>query len=529
MGSPPTGGPKMDYIIEMRNIVKKFGQFVANDQINLSVKTGEIHALLGENGAGKSTLMNVLYGLYRKDEGEILYNGERAEINGPGDAIKLNIGMVHQHFMLIPTFTVVENLMLGAEPVKGLNIDVAKAIEDIKRVSEEYGLAVDPHARVSNISVGMQQRVELLKVLSRGAKVLIFDEPTAVLTPQEITEFFAICRRLQERGHTIIIITHKLKEIKQVSDRVTVIRHGKNIGTVDTDSVSEQDLAGMMVGRKVVLSAHKCEQQCGEVVLEMENVHARNFRGLPALKGVSFRVCAGEIVGIAGVEGNGQTEIALVLKKLLQTTDGTIRLGGNEYSKKTSTQNLIDWGLSHIPEDRQKHGLILNFTIKENLILGIEDRDDMKSGLFMNRNRIQDLGETLIDDYDIRCRGTDMLAGGLSGGNQQKVILAREISRNPKLLIASQPTRGLDVGAIEYVHQQLLEQRSQGCAILLISYELDEIMALSDRILAIYDGQIVSDHDACDVTRDTIGLAMAGVAERSDSYENVRDERYNIG
>ncbi len=513
----------MNNIIEMRNIVKKFGDFVANDNINLEVREGEIHALLGENGAGKSTLMNVLYGLYSPDGGEIYFKGEKVEIKGPCDAIKLNIGMVHQHFMLIPVFTVAENLILGAEPVKGISLDIKKAISQIETVSKEYGLAVDPNALISNISVGMQQRVEILKVLLRGAKVLIFDEPTAVLTPQEITEFFGICRTLQARGHTIIIITHKLKEIKQISDRVTVIRKGKNIGTVDTNTVSEQDLAEMMVGRKVILCANKSEQECGSPVLEIEDLHANNYRGLPALQGLSLKVCAGEIVGIAGVEGNGQTELALVLKKLINKTKGTIKFCGKEYTKKTTTQGLIDAGLAHIPEDRQKHGLILNFSIKENLILGCEDKSEFTKSVFLDEKKISSYGDVLIEEYDIRCRGADMLAGGLSGGNQQKVILAREISRNPKLLIVSQPTRGLDVGAIEYVHAQLLEQRKKGCAILLISYELDEIMSLSDRILTIYNGKIVSEHRCCDVTRETIGLAMTGITQHKQVNDTSQE------
>lgn len=502
----------MNNIIEMKNIVKQFGAFTANDNINLDIKKGEIHALLGENGAGKSTLMNILYGLYSADSGEIYFNGKKVDIKGPGDAIKLNIGMVHQHFMLIPTFTVAENLILGSEPIKGIKIDLKAAIAQIEAVSKEYGLSVDPNALVANISVGMQQRVEILKILLHGANILIFDEPTAVLTPQEIEEFFKICKNLQACGHTIIIITHKLKEIKEISDRVTVIRKGKNIGTVDTASVDEQELAEMMVGRKVMLCANKDNQDCGEVVLEIKDLHANNYRGLPALQGLSLHVCAGEIVGIAGVEGNGQTEIALVLKKLIHKTRGTIKFCGEEYSKKTTTQKLIDSGLAHIPEDRQKHGLILNFSIKENLILGSEDQQEFCKGEFLDDKKITSMGEKLREEYDIRCTGVAMEAGALSGGNQQKVILAREISRNPKLLIVSQPTRGLDVGAIEYVHSQLLEQRKKGCAILLISYELDEIMSLSDRIITIYNGKTVAEHRCCDVTRETIGLAMTGIA-----------------
>lgn len=513
----------MNNIIEMKDIVKKFDGFVANDHINLEIRDGEVHALLGENGAGKSTLMNILYGLYTQDEGEIYFKGKKVDIKGPGDAIKLSIGMVHQHFMLIPTFSVAENLILGAEPVKGIMLDMKTAINQILKVSEEYGLAVDPSELVANISVGMQQRVEILKILLRGAKVLIFDEPTAALTPQEITDFFRICRALQSRGHTIIIITHKLKEIRQISDRVTVIRAGQNIGTVDTSEVDEHKLAEMMVGRKVILFVDKKYQECGELILEIKDLHAKNYRGLPALRGLSLDVHAGEIVGIAGVEGNGQTELALVLKRLIGNSHGTISFCGREYTKETTTQLLIDSGLAHIPDDRQKYGLVLGFSIKENLIMGMEDNKEFCRGYFLDDKKICSLGEKLREEYDIRCQGINSDARMLSGGNQQKVILAREISRNPKLLIVSQPTRGLDVGAIEYVHDQLLEQRKRGCAILLISYELDEIMSLSDRILTIYNGEIVAEYKSDEVTRELIGLAMTGMGRKKQvdgAYDN---------
>ncbi len=501
----------MNNIVEMKNIVKKFNGVVANDHINLEVKDGEIHALLGENGAGKTTLMNSLYGLYSPDEGEIYIKGEKVIFNGPGDAIKLSIGMVHQHFMLIPTLTVAENLILGAEPVKGFKLDIKTAIKKIGEVSEEYGLAVNPNELVADISVGMQQRVEILKILLRGAKVLIFDEPTAVLTPQEIAEFFRICKSLQSKGHTIIIITHKLKEIKDISDRVTVIRTGKNIGTVNTSDVDEQKLAEMMVGRKVLLSVNKECQDCKDCVLEIRNLYANNYRGIPALKGINLNVHAGEIVGIAGVEGNGQFELEMVLKKLIDKTQGIVKFCGKEYTKKTTTRSLICSGLAHIPADRQKYGLAMGLNIKENLIMGNEDDKEICKGYFLDDRKICTLGEERIEKFDIRCSGIGLAARSLSGGNQQKVIIAREISRNPKLLIASQPTRGLDVGAIEYVHNQLLEQRKRGCAILLISYELDEIMSLSDRILTIYNGEIIAEHKSSEVTREQIGLAMAGM------------------
>lgn len=507
----------MGNIIEMRNIVKKFGNFVANDHVNLQIRDSEIHALLGENGAGKSTLMNVLYGLLIPDEGEIFINQKKVKFKGPGDAIKLSIGMVHQHFMLIPPFTVAENLTLGVEQVKGISLDMKASIKRIEEVSQKYGLAINPNALISDISVGMQQRVEILKILLRGAKILIFDEPTAALTPQEITEFFEICRSLQSLGHTIIIITHKLKEIRQISDRVTIIRAGQNVGTVETNEVNEQKLAQLMVGREVMLQVEKDEQECGDIVLEVNDIHAKNFHGLPALNGLSLNVRAGEIVGIAGVEGNGQTELALVLKKLINVSQGSIKLFGKEYTKKTTTQELIDSGVAHIPEDRQKRGLVLGFSIKENLIMGMEDWPKFSKGKFLDYKSMKEFGEKLKDEYDIRCNGIESLAGDLSGGNQQKVILAREISRNPKLLIVSQPTRGLDVGAMEYVHAQLLEQRKQGCAVLLISYELDEIMSLSDRILTIYNGQIMDEHKSGEVTSEQIGLAMTGFKSESAS------------
>lgn len=500
----------MKNILEMKNIVKTFGTFTANNNINLEIQEGEIHSLLGENGAGKSTLMNILYGLYQKDSGEIIYKGKSVEIKEPGDAIALNIGMVHQHFMLVPTLTIAENLILGDEPIKGLKLDMKKAKEKILDVSNQYGLEVDPDALVSDISVGMQQRVEILKILLRGAELLIFDEPTGALTPQEIQDLFKILRELQASGHTIIIITHKLKEIKQVSDRVTVIRHGQNIGTIRTEDATEEILAEMMVGRKVVLQSSREYVEPGEVILEMRNVHALNQRGLPALKGLSLQVHAGEIVGIAGVEGNGQSEIATVLKCMQPFTEGEIIYNGVAFDKHTDTQMLIDSGVAHIPEDRQKHGLVLGFSLYDNMILGSEDNEQYKKGVFQNKAAITEHGKKLREEFDIRCHSLDMMAGGLSGGNQQKVILAREISRSPKFMIVCQPTRGLDVGAIEYVHQKMLELRKKGCAILLISYELDEIMELSDNILTIYNGVITASYKNGEVTKEQIGLAMVG-------------------
>jgi simple sugar transport system ATP-binding protein len=500
----------MENIIEMKGIVKRFGGFYANKGIDLDIRKGEIHALLGENGAGKTTLMNILYGLYPANEGEIWFDGKKVTLKGPGDAMRLSIGMVHQHFMLIPPFTVAENLVLGNESVKGLQLDMKAAVEKINTVSREYGMMVDPTALVSDISLGMQQRVELLKILLRGARVLIFDEPTAVLSPQEINEFFKICRTLQQMGHTIIIITHKLKEIKRISDRVTVIRNGENVGTIDTCAITEDRLAEMMVGRPVIMELVKKTQLPGEVVLEIKELFVNNYRGLSALNGISLQVRAGEIVGIAGVEGNGQTELAMALKRLISIRGGSIKYFGREYTKSTTTQNLINGGLAHIPEDRQRRGLIPGFSVKENLVLGAEDWPRFIKGPFLNQREITAFGEDLRGKYDIRCTGIEIPVEALSGGNQQKVILAREISRNPKLLIVCQPTRGLDVGAIEYIYAQILKQREKGCAILLISYELDEILSLSDRILAIYGGKIVAEYQNEEITSEQIGLAMAG-------------------
>ena len=470
----------MENIIEMRGIVKRFGKFTANDHIDLFVRKGEIHALLGENGAGKSTLMNILYGLYHQDAGEIYCKGKLAHIREPGDAMALNIGMVHQHFMLVPPFTVAENLILGKEPVRGLRLDMAAAKRRIREVSEEYHFEIDPDAQVADISVGMQQR-----------------------------------------GHTIIIITHKLKEISQISDRVTVIRAGKNIATVETSQVDEGKLAEMMVGRTVQLRPSKEEQEPGEVVLEMKNVHAKDSRGLPALRGLSLEVRSGEVVGIAGVEGNGQSEIAMVLKRLIPFTQGEVRYKGRSYGKGTSTQQLIDGGVSHIPEDRQKSGLVLGMSIRENMILGMEDWDRFKRGVFQRQKEITAFAEEMRGRYDIRCTDIEQTAQSLSGGNQQKVILAREIARDPSFMIVCQPTRGLDVGAIEYIHSQILEQRKRGCAILLISYELDEIMELSDRILTIYNGEITAEYQTGQVTGEQIGLAMTGfrTAEKAGDTE----------
>lgn len=497
-------------IVEMRAITVKFPGVVANDNVSIDVYPGEILALLGENGAGKTTLMNVLYGLYRPDEGEILIRGESASISNPNDAIQLGIGMVHQHFMLIPPFTVAENIVLGIEPVNaGGKLDINKAIHDVEELSNQYGLIVDPKAKVENISVGMQQRVEILKALYRGAEVLILDEPTAVLTPQEVDELSAIMRGLVSQGKSIIFITHKLREVIAVSDRVTVLRQGKCVGTGETKNTTAEELAQMMVGRKVVLSLEKEPAQPGDTVLKVDDLHARGSRNLPALKGVSFDVKAGEIVGIAGIEGNGQSELVECLTGLRKATSGHIYVNGIDVLNN-QPRTLIEQGVAHIPEDRQNRGLILDFTVAENFILRNYYKPPFAKGINLDYRKVHAYARELISEFDVRTPSENVLVRSLSGGNQQKVVVARELSGEPKLLIASQPTRGLDVGAIEFVHRRLLAQRDQGKAILLVSLELEEIMSLSDRILVIYEGQIVGEMTADKATEGELGFLMAG-------------------
>ena len=501
-------------IVEMRNIVKRFPGVLANDRVSLEVCQGEIHALLGENGAGKSTLMNILYGLYRPDAGDILFRGQKVDIPTPHQAIDLGIGMVHQHFMLVPPLTVTENLVLGAEPLKGPFLDLRSAVAKVQAISSEYGLKVDPLARIQDISVGMQQRVEILKALYRGAEVLILDEPTAVLTPREIDDLHRVLESLRSNGRTIIIITHKLREVQQFSDRVTVIRDGRNVATVNSKEVSESVLANMMVGREVILRVEKQAREPGRVVLQLEAIEARNYRGLPALQGVSLTVRAGEIVGVAGVEGNGQTELVEVLTGLRQPAAGSATFDGHKI-KGYEPCRLLDLGMGHIPEDRQKRGLVLDFAVTENLILGFEDGKSFSRGLLLDYGRIDRFARDLIQNYGIRAPSPKVTVRTLSGGNQQKVIIAREMARRPKLLVAAQPTRGLDVGAIEFVHQQLLSQRAAGAAILLVSYELDEIMNLSDRIVVLYGGRIVATFNAGQVSVEELGLLMGGAMART--------------
>ncbi len=497
-------------VIEMKNIVKMFGDFVANDHINLTVHKGEIHAILGENGAGKSTLMNVLYGLYRPTSGEIYVNGKLEDIDGPSKAIQCGIGMVHQHFMLVQPFTVTENIVLGMEPMKGITLDMAKARQQVMELSERYGMAVDPDARIEDISVGMQQRVEILKVLFRGAQTLILDEPTASLTPQEITELIHIMEKLTADGKSIILITHKLKEIKACADYCTIIRLGKYIDTVKVPDVTEQDLASMMVGRNVTFKVEKEEKEPGDVVLEIKDLHGKDYRRVEILKGLSLHVRRGEILGIAGVDGNGQTELVEIITGLRKAESGSIKINGEDiFNAKPRT--VFKKGVSSIPADRQKHGLVLDFTVAENMVLQNYRSPEYQNHGFLKKDAIRKYAQEAVKKYDIRpADAADRPAGTLSGGNQQKVIVAREVNNDKDLLIAVNPTRGLDVGAIEYVHRYIVEQRNKGKAVLLVSFELDEIMSLSDRIDVIYDGNIVGSVMGKDADENTLGLMMAG-------------------
>jgi len=494
----------------MKNITKKFGDFVANDNIDLTVHKGEIHALLGENGAGKTTLMNILYGLYEPTSGEIYLNGKKTNITNPSVAIRNGIGMVHQHFMLVETFTVVENIILGMETTQRMGVlDINRATKEVEELSKKYGLHVDPNAKIHDITVGMQQRVEILKALYRGADILILDEPTAVLTPQEIDELMEIMRSLASQGKTIIIITHKLKEIKQVADYCTVIRRGKKVDTVKVADVTEEDLASMMVGRQVSFKVDKKEANVGDVVLKVDNLVVKDNRKLNAVKGLSLELHRGEILGIAGVDGNGQSEFIEGITGLRPIESGRVILNGKDITN-LSPKEIIENGMNTIPEDRQKRGLILDFTVAENMILENYHKEPFSTKGRLNHKAISDFSKELIEKFDIRPRDHMHIAGELSGGNQQKVILAREISNDPDVLIAAQPTRGLDVGAIEYVHKYLVEQRDHGKAVLLISFELDEIMNVSDRIAVIFNGKIVDVMDAKEADERTLGYLMAG-------------------
>jgi len=493
----------------MLNIRKVFGNFVANDNITLQLKKGEIHALLGENGAGKSTLMNVLFGLYQPDGGEIRVKGKKVNIANPNVANDLGIGMVHQHFMLVDTFTVTENIILGSEPTKGGQIDIERAEREVRELSERYGLAVDPKAKIADISVGMQQRVEILKTLYRGADILIFDEPTAVLTPQEIQELIQIMKALVREGKSIILITHKLKEIMEVCDRVTVIRRGKGIGTLNVSETNPNELAALMVGREVHFKTEKQPPKVGKPVLEIEDLVVKDSRGITVVDHLHLTVHAGEIVGIAGVDGNGQTELIEAITGLMKSESGSIRLNGKEIRNLTPRQ-ITETGVGHIPQDRHKHGLVLDFPIGENMVLQTYYKEPYSKRGILNFKAIYDKARQLIQEFDVRTPDEYTKARALSGGNQQKAIIGREVDRDPDLLIAAQPTRGLDVGAIEFIHKRLIEQRDKGKAVLLVSFELDEIMNVSDRIAVIYEGKIVAIVDPKETTEQELGLLMAG-------------------
>lgn len=501
--------------LEVRNITKRFPGVLANNRVNFSLKKGEIHALLGENGAGKSTLMNIIYGLYSPDEGEIYLNGREpggvklVQIRTPLDAIQHGIGMVHQHFMLVPVFTVMENIILGDEITRGIALDLNTARENIRRVSQEYGLDVDPDAIVEELPVGIQQRVEIVKALYRDAKILVLDEPTAVLTPQEVEDLFRIIHQLTERGVSIIFITHKLKEVLAIADRITVMRRGEVVGTTTPEETGEQGLAAMMVGREVLLQVDKGPATLGEVVLDVKNLSVADDQGHMTVRDVSFQVLAGEILGIAGVQGNGQTELAEGLTGLRALKSGEIYMNGKRLPA-VNPRTLVEEGMAHVPEDRHKHGLVLQHTIADNMVLNTYYQEPFASGLKRNPEAIEENARRLVKDFDVRTPSYQLAASTLSGGNQQKVIVAREFTRPIHLLIANQPTRGLDVGSIEYIHKQIVAKRDQGTAVLLISAELDEITSLSDRIAVMYHGQIVAVVDADKATREELGLLMAG-------------------
>lgn len=511
------------YIIEMLNITKKFPGIIANDNITLQLKKGEIHALLGENGAGKSTLMSVLFGLYQPEAGEIRKNGEVVKINNPNDANELGIGMVHQHFKLVEIFTVLENIILGVEPNKAGFIERKEARKKVIELSERYGLKVNPDALIEDITVGMQQRVEILKMLYRDNEILIFDEPTAVLTPQEIKELLQIMRGFADEGKSILFITHKLNEIMEVADRCTVLRKGKYIGTVDVKDTSKEELSKMMVGRDISFSVDKKEAKAGEVVLSVRNltVASKTHKGSDAVKNVSFDVKAGEIVCLAGIDGNGQTEFVNALTGLEKASTGTISLCGKDLTKASIRQRSIA-GMSHIPEDRHKHGLVLDYKLEENLVLQRYWQPEFQKAGFIKFDAVRKYAEKLIDKFDIRSgQGPITITRSMSGGNQQKAIIAREIDKDHELLVAVQPTRGLDVGAIEYVHKQLVARRDAGKAVFLVSLELDEVMDVSDRILVIHEGEIVGELDPKKITVQELGLYMSGA--KRDTVKEIND------
>ncbi len=501
-----------DFAVDMRHITKKFPLVLANDNVDFAVQRGEIHALVGENGAGKSTLVNILYGLLRPDRGIIRINGRTVRLSDPGDAIRLGIGMVHQHFMLIPPFTVAENVVLGQEPSAGGVVKVRRANQIVRELSGQYGLKVDPTAKVEALGVGIEQRIEIIKVLYRGAEILILDEPTAVLTPQEVGEMFDIMRSLKEQGKTIIFITHKLQEVMAIADAVTVMRRGKVVGTVPTRDTSRQDIATMMVGRQVLFRVQRTHSEPGAIVLAAKGLNALDNKNLPALRDISFEIREGEILGIAGVEGNGQSELVEVLTGLRRALSGQVELNGQVITNYTP-RAIRERGTCHIPEDRHRRGLVLDFSVAQNMVLGIHYRPPYVRNMLLdviNFGPIREKARRLLREFDIRPPDQENPAGNLSGGNQQKVIVAREFDQDPKLLIAAQPTRGIDVGSIEFIHQRLLQARNDGKAVLLLSADLEEILSLSDRIAVMYEGKIVGILDPAEATEARLGLMMTG-------------------
>jgi ABC-type uncharacterized transport system ATPase subunit len=502
--------PKRIQRLELKSITKSFPGVLANDRIDLCVQAGEIHALLGENGAGKSTLMKILYGLYQPNEGEICINGEPVSIQSPSDAIRLNIGMIHQHFMLIPSLTVTENVICGLPSSRGLLTDTDKAEKRIQELAESYGLKVDPNAFVWQLAVGEQQRVEIVKALYRGADLLILDEPTAVLTPQEVSELFITLNQMKESGHALIFISHKLHEVIQISDQVTVLRDGRVVGRVNTEDTNQTELARMMVGRDVIRTWDKPLVERGKPVLQLQQLEADSDRGFRAINGISLDVHEGEIVGIAGVSGNGQRELAEAIVGLRPVEAGKVLLDEKDITDAT-TEEVLTTGLSFIPEERLTMGVIKEFSVAENMILETHQRPPFSKGIFLDFKRIADHADELIHDYEVKTPNQETPVKNLSGGNIQKLILARELSRTPKVLLAAQPTRGVDIGSTEYIHKRLIEQRSEGIATLLISEDLDEILALSDRIAVIYEGQIMGIVDAKQAKKEMLGLMMAGV------------------
>ncbi|WP_424768643.1 ABC transporter ATP-binding protein [Paenibacillus sp. sgz302251] len=506
--------------VQLKRITKRFQGFVANDSIDFELKKGEIHALLGENGAGKSTLMNILFGLYQPDEGEIWVNGKQEVIDGASKAIDLGIGMVHQHFKLVQPFTVAENIVLGNEPKKGLSINYKLANEKVKVISEQYGLQVDPQVRIQDITVGMQQRVEILKTLYRGAEILIFDEPTAVLTVQEIEELLGIIRNLAAEGKSIIIITHKLKEVMALANTVTVIRRGKVVRTVKTSETNERQLAELMVGRDVSFHVEKTKRETGNVVLSVDSLQMKGDQGKMALNGISFQIKAGEVLGIAGVDGNGQSELVYAITGMRKLQSGSVKLNGHDLTNQ-SPRKMSASGIGHIPEDRHKHGLVLDFTLSENMILNTYFEPEYGRGLLIDYQAMDKLTNKLVTEFDVRASSIHTNARSLSGGNQQKAIIARELHKDPDLLIAVQPTRGLDIGAIEYVHKRIIDARNEGKAILLVSFELDELYALSDRIAVMYEGKLMGEVDADHRDDQQLGLLMAG----NENAKSMAEER----